>query len=169
MIDIGGDGLDSDFPDQAAEKAAQAAKAVNQAYQTAHSVQAARAAIGAAQSGGASAGATVGAAAGGPLGAVIAAVVTSKTFWKFIGALLVMVVLFMYIVANMLTLVLSYIGLSSSDDYVSQARQAERLNLQTRIEAVLSQPEAKNEILSMIEEKRDAILLEIEADFNRSG
>ncbi|PXX52052.1 peptidase C39-like protein [Hungatella effluvii] len=169
MRRIGGDGLDSDFPDQAAEKAAQAAKAANQVYQTAHSVQAAQAAIGAAGSGGASAGATVGAAAGGPLGAVIAAVVTSKTFWKFIGALLVIIFLVMYIVANLLSLVLSYIGFGSPDDYVSQARQAELLNLQTRIEAVLSQPEAKNEVLSLIEEKRDTILEEIEADFDGSG
>ncbi|MCC2817281.1 transglycosylase SLT domain-containing protein [Lachnoclostridium pacaense] len=169
MRRIGGDGLDSDFPDQAAEKAAQAAKAANQVYQTAHSVQAAQAAIGAAGSGGASAGATVGAAAGGPLGAVIAAVVTSKTFWKFIGALLVIMFLVMYIVANLLSLVLSYIGFGSPDDYVSQARQAELLNLQTRIEAVLSQPEAKNEVLSLIEGKWDAILEEIEADFDGSG
>lgn len=169
MRRIGGDGLDSDFPDQAAEKAAQAAKAANQVYQTAHSVQAAQAAIGAAGSGGASAGATVGAAAGGPLGAVIAAVVTSKTFWKFIGALLVIMFLVMYIVANLLSLVLSYIGFGSPDDYVSQARQAELLNLQTRIETVLSQPEAKNEVLSLIEGKRDTILEEIEADFDGSG
>lgn len=169
MRRIGGDGLDSDFPDQAAEKAAQAAKAANQVYQTAHSVQAAQAAIGAAGSGGASAGATVGAAAGGPLGAVIAAVVTSKTFWKFIGALLVIIFLVMYIVANLLSLVLSYIGFGSPDDYVSQARQAELLNLQTRIEAVLSQPEAKNEVLSLIEGKRNTILEEIEADFDGSG
>lgn len=169
MRRIGGDGLDSDFPDQAAEKAAQAAKAANQVYQTAHSVQAAQAAIGAAGSGGASAGATVGAAAGGPLGAVIAAVVTSKTFWKFIGALLVIIFLVMYIVANLLSLVLSYIGFGSPDDYVSQARQAELLNLQTRIEAVLSQPEAKNEVLSLIKGKRNTILEEIEADFDGSG
>ena len=169
MRRIGGDGLDSDFPDQAAEKAAQAAKAANQVYQTAHSVQAAQAAIGAAGGGGASAGATVGAAAGGPLGAVIAAVVTSKTFWKFIGALLVIIFLVMYIVANLLSLVLSYIGFGSPDDYVSQARQAELLNLQTRIEAVLSQPEAKNEVLSLIEGKRNTILEEIEADFDGSG
>lgn len=169
MRRIGGDGLDSDFPDQAAEKAAQAAKAANQVYQTAHSVQAAQAAIGAAGSGGASAGATVGAAAGGPLGAVIAAVVTSKTFWKFIGALLVIIFLVMYIVANLLSLVLSYIGFGSPDDYVSQAKQAELLNLQTRIEAVLSQPEAKNEVLSLLEGKRDTILEEIEADFDGSG
>lgn len=169
MRRIGGDGLDSDFPDQAAEKAAQVAKAANQVYQTAHSVQAAQAAIGAAGSGGASAGATVGAAAGGPLGAVIAAVVTSKTFWKIIGALLVIIFLVMYIVANLLSLVLSYIGFGSPDDYVSQARQAELLNLQTRTEAVLSQPEAKNEVLSMIEGKRGTILEEIEADFAGSG
>ncbi|MDR1551023.1 MAG: transglycosylase SLT domain-containing protein [Hungatella sp.] len=166
---IGGDGLDSDFPDQAAEKAAQAAKAINQAHQTAHSVQAAQAAFGAAKTGGASAGQTVGAAAGGLLGVAIAAVVASKTFWKAIGALLVMIFLFMYITANLLTLVLSYIGFSGPDAYVSKARQAELLHLQTRIETVLSQPETKNEILSMIEEKRDSILLEIEGDFDRSG
>ena len=161
--------MDSDFPDQAAEKASQAAKAANHVYQTAHSVQAAHAAIGAAGSGGASAGATVGAAAGGPLGAVIAAVLTSKTFWKFIGSLLVIIFLIMYIVANLLSLVLSYIGFSSPDDYVSQARQAEFLNLQTRIETILSQTEAKNEVLSLIEGKRDEILEEIEDDFDGSG
>lgn len=161
--------MDSDFLDQAAEKASQAAKAANQVYQAAHSVQAAQAAIGAAGSGGASAGATVGAAAGGPLGAVIAAVLTSKSFWKFIGSLLVIIFLIMYIVANLLSLVLSYIGFSSPDDYVSQARQAELLNLQTRIETILSQTEAKNEVLSLIEGKRDEILEEIEADFDGSG
>lgn len=169
MRSIGRDGLDSDFPDQAAEKASQTAKAANQVYQTAHSVQAAQTAIGAAGSGGASAGATAGAAAGGPLGAVIATVVTSKTFWKFIGALLVIIFLVMYIVANLLSLVLSYIGFSSPDDYVSQARQAELLNLQTRIETVLSQPEAKNEVLSLIGGKWGEILEEIEADFDDSG
>ena len=141
-----------------ARKGAEAAKAAAQTKQAAYAVTAS------AQGGASAAGAATGTALAGPLGTVIGVAVTSKTFWKIIGGIFAFIFLFMFLIANMIGILLSYLGFANADSFANEAQSAELSNLRTRIEKILDKEEYRNELLSVIEQGRDIKQQEIQAD-----
>lgn len=163
----------SDEPlDKAAETAARIVRAAGQTESVAHTIQAAHAVAGAVKAGGTASGAAVGTAFAGPIGTVIGTLLTSKTFWKIVGSILLAILLFVYIIANSVGIILMYLGFANADEYVSQARTAECNNMKVQIEALFSaDPAYKAEIYGMVESFRDKTAEEIRDDYdnNRSG
>lgn len=141
-----------------------AKKGADAANTAAHATQAAYAATASAQGGVAAAGATAGTALGGPLGTIVGTIVTSKTFWKVIAAITASIILFMFLIANMVGILLSYLGFVNADSFANEAQSAQLSNTKIRIEKILSNEEYKNEILKIIEQGRDIKLQEINAD-----
>ena len=163
----------------AAYGAVQAQKAVNQAVQmqraakgagtaqkAAQGSQAAYAVTAAAKGGGTAAGAAAGTALGGPLGTVAGAVATSKTFRKVIAGIFAALFLWMFLIANMIGIILTYLGFADADAFANEAQSAELSNIKVRIEAILKKDEYRQEILSLLEQARDKGMQEIEADKN---
>ncbi len=161
----------------AAYQAVQAQRAVSQAVQmqraargagaaqkAAHSSQAAYAVTAAAQGGGTAAGAAAGTALGGPLGTVVGTLATSKTFRKVIAGIFAALFLWMFLIANMIGIILTYLGFADADAFANEAQSAELSNIKARIEAILKKEEYKQEILALLEGARDKGLREIEAD-----
>lgn len=130
----------------------------------AHTSQAAYAAAAAAKSGAAAAGAATGTALAGPLGAVIGTIVTSKTFWKVIAAIFLFLWMWMFIIANMIGIILSYLGFANADSYANEAQSAQLSNLRTRVEEILGNEQYAAGIKEVIEQERDRKLQEIQAD-----
>ena len=156
---------------QAAQTAGQIQKTVNQARQgagaaqkAAHTSQAAYAATASAQGGAAAAGATTGTALAGPLGTVVGVIVTSKTFWKVVGGILMAIFLWMFIIANLIGIILTYLGFADADAFANEAQSEELANLKVRVEQILDKEEYEHEIMAIIEENRDVRLEEIAAD-----
>lgn len=160
-----------------ASQAVQAQRAVNQAVQmqksakgagavqnAAHTSQAAYAVTAAAKGGGASAGATAGTAFGGPLGTVVGALATNKNFWKVVGGIFAALFLWMFLIANMIGIILTYLGFADADAFANEAQSAELSNIKVRIESILKKEEYRQEILLLIEQARDQELQEIQAD-----
>lgn len=158
-------------------QAVQAQRAVSQAVQmqraawgtgaaqkAAHSFQAAYAVTAAAQGGGTAAGAAAGTALGGPLGTVVGTLATSKTFRKVIAGIFAALFLWMFLIANMIGIILTYLGFADADAFANEAQSAELSNIKARIEAILKKEEYKQEILALLEGARDKGLQEIEAD-----
>ena len=108
--------------EQAAEMAARLGRAAGQAERVVRSIQAAQAVAGAVKTGAAVSGAAAGTALAGPLGTVIGAIITSKTFWRIVGAVLAALVLWMFLIANSVGIIFTYLGFESADSYVAQAR-----------------------------------------------
>lgn len=164
--------------DQAAGLAYQAAQAAGQAQKTvhhgaqgmdaaqkvAHTSQAAYAVTAAAEGGGTAAGAAAGTAFGGPLGAVIGTLATSKTFWKVLTGIFAAVFLWMFLIANMIGIILTYLGFADADAFANEAQSAELANIRVRIETILKNEEYEREIMAPIEQARDKNLQEIQAD-----
>ena len=170
---MGYDQMEDTLPDRAAEMAARGARAAGQALQTAKSLQAAHQVAGAVQAAGSTAGAVsgtaVGTALGGPLGAAIGTLVTSKTFWKIIGGILAAVLLFLFILANSVSIILTYLGFEDADSYVSQARAGEYEEIEARIAGLFTaDPALRDRVWAVIEEQRDILYEEIENDFSSS-
>lgn len=156
---------------QAAQTAGQIQKTVNQirqgagtAQKAAHASQAAYAATASAQGGAATAGAATGTALAGPLGAVVGVIVTSKTFWKVVGGILTAIFLWMFIIANLIGIILTYLGFADADAFANEAQSEELANLKIRVEQILDKEEYEREILAIIERNRDLKLEEIAAD-----
>lgn len=156
---------------QAAQTAGQIQKTVNQARQgagaaqkAAHTSQAAYAATASAQGGAAAAGATTGTALAGPLGTVVGVIVTSKTFWKVVGGILMAIFLWMFIIANLIGIILAYLGFADADAFANEAQSEELANLKVRVEQILDKEEYEHEIMAIIEQNRDVRLEEIAAD-----
>lgn len=156
---------------QAAQTAGQIQKTVNQARQgagaaqkAAHTSQAAYAATASAQGGAAAAGATTGTALAGPLGTVVGVIVTSKTFWKVVGGILMAIFLWMFIIANLIGIILTYLGFADADAFANEAQSEELANLKVRVEQILDKEEYEHEIMAIIEQNRDVRLEEIAAD-----
>lgn len=156
---------------QTAHAARQAQRAVNQASQGAHAAQkaahtsqAAHAVTASAQGGGAAAGAAAGTAAAGPLGAVIGTLATSRTFWKVVAGIFAAMFLWMFLIANMIGIILTYLGFSDADAFANEAQSAELSNLKVRIETILNNDAYEREIMEIIEQAREQGLKEIEAD-----
>lgn len=156
---------------QAAQTAGQIQRTVNQARQgagaaqkAAHTSQAAYAATASAQGGAAAAGATTGTALAGPLGTVVGVIVTSKTFWKVVGGILMAIFLWMFIIANLIGIILTYLGFADADAFANEAQSEELANLKVRVEQILDKEEYEHEIMAIIEQNRDVRLEEIAAD-----
>lgn len=156
---------------QAAQTAGQIQKTVNQARQgagaaqkAAHTSQAAYVATASAQGGAAAAGATTGTALAGPLGTVVGVIVTSKTFWKIVGGILMAIFLWMFIIANLIGIILTYLGFADADAFANEAQSEELANLKVRVEQILDKEEYEHEIMAIIEQNRDVRLEEIAAD-----
>lgn len=156
---------------QAAQTAGQIQKTVNQARQgagaaqkAAHTSQAAYVATASAQGGAATAGATTGTALAGPLGTVVGVIVTSKTFWKVVGGILMAIFLWMFIIANLIGIILTYLGFADADAFANEAQSEELANLKVRVEQILDKEEYEHEIMAIIEQNRDVRLEEIAAD-----
>lgn len=143
------------------QKSAKGAGAVQNA---AHTSQAAYAVTAAAKGGGASAGAAAGTAFGGPLGTVVGALATNKNFWKVVGGIFAALFLWMFLIANMIGIILTYLGFADADAFANEAQSAELSNIKVRIESILKKEEYRQEILSLIEQARDQELQEIQAD-----
>ena len=151
--------------EQAAEMAARLGRAAGQAERVMHSIQAAQVVVGAAKTGAATSGAAVGTALAGPLGTVIGAIITSKTFWRIVGAAFSALLLLMFLIANSVGIIFTYLGYKSADSYVDQARQAELQTIQAQIEQIFSDEAYRAEITDLLEGYRDQKLEEIEDDF----
>lgn len=156
---------------QAAQTAGQIQKTVNQARQgagaaqkAAHTSQAAYVATASAQGGAAAAGATTGTALAGPLGTVVGVIVMSKTFWKVVGGILMAIFLWMFIIANLIGIILTYLGFADADAFANEAQSEELANLKVRVEQILDKEEYEHEIMAIIEQNRDVRLEEIAAD-----
>lgn len=146
---------------QQVHRLANHAKSANKAAQTS---QAAYAVTTATKGGTAAAGATTGTALAGPLGTIIGTVVTSKTFWKIVAGILAFIFLWMFIIANMIGIILSYLGFANADSFANEAQSAQLSNMRARVEKVLDNEAYKKEILSIIEQNRDLQIQEINAD-----
>ena len=125
--------------------AVQAQKAVNQAVQlqkaaqgagvaqkAAHGSQAAYAVTAAAKGGGTAAGAAAGTALGGPLGTVVGTLATSRTFWKIVAGVFAALFLWMFLIANMIGIILTYLGFADADAFANEAQSAELSNIKVR-------------------------------------
>lgn len=141
-----------------------ARKASDAAKTAAHASQAAYAATASAQGGAAAAGAATGTALGGPLGTIIGALATNKTVRNILIGILAAILLFMFLIVNMIGILLSFLGFVDADSFVNEAQSAELSNLRTRVEKILDNETYKKEILSIIEQNRDGKLQEINAD-----
>lgn len=128
----------------------------------AHSAQAAYAVSAAAKGGTAAAGAATGTALAGPFGAIVGTLATSKTFWKVIIGIFLFLFLWMFIIANLIGIILSYLGFANADSFANEAQSAQLSNLRTRVEEVLANEEYANGILSVIEQERDVNLQKIQ-------
>lgn len=130
----------------------------------AHAAQAAYAVSAAAKGGTAAAGAAKGTALAGPLGAVVGALVSSKTFWKVVAGIFLFLFLWMFIIANLIGIILTYLGFANADSFADEAQSAQLSNLRTRVEEVFGNEEYAKNILAVIEAERDANLDEIRKD-----
>lgn len=160
--------------EQGADTAAHAARAAQQTHRiadyarsaetVAHTSQAAYAVTTAAQGGATAAGAATGTALAGPLGTIVGALLTSKTFWNIIVGILAFIFLWMFIIANMIGIILSYLGFADANSFANEAQSAQLSNMRTRIEQVLANEDYEKEILAIIEQNRDLQIQEINAD-----
>jgi len=156
---------------QTAQAAERVQKAVNQAAQRANAAQkaartsqTAHAVTAAAQGGGAVAGAAAGTAVGGLLGTIIGTLATSRTFWKVAAGIFAAVFLWMFLIANMIGIILTYLGFADADAFANEAQSAELSNIKVRVETILKKEEYEREILGLMEQARDKGLQEIQAD-----
>ena len=94
------------------------------------------------------------------------AVATSKTFRKVIAGIFAALFLWMFLIANMIGIILTYLGFADADAFANEAQSAELSNIKVRIEAILKKDEYRQEILSLLEQARDKGMQEIEADKN---
>lgn len=154
--------------EQAAEMAARLARAAGQAEKVVHSVQMAKAVEAAAKAGGAAvSGTAAGAALAGPLGAAVGAILTSRTFWKAVLSVLLALLLFVFILVNSVELILTQLGFSSADSYVTQAREAEYQSVKKHLDTMFAEnPDFLEEIERILEGYRDEVFEEIEDDFD---
>ena len=117
----------------AACSAVQAQKAVNQAVQLQKAAQGAGAAQKAAHGSQAAYAVTAaGTALGGPLGTVVGTLATSRTFWKIVAGVFAALFLWMFLIANMIGIILAYLGVADADAFANEAQSAELSNIKEK-------------------------------------
>ncbi len=141
-----------------------AAQGAGVAQKAAHGSQAAYAVTAAAKGGGTAAGAAAGTALGGPLGTVVGTLATSRTFWKIVAGVFAALFLWMFLIANMIGIILTYLGFADADAFANEAQSAELSNIKVRVESILKKEEYRREILALVEQARDQELQEIQSD-----
>ncbi len=141
-----------------------AAQGAGVAQKAAHGSQAAYAVTAAAKGGGTAAGAAAGTALGGPLGTVVGTLATSRTFWKIVAGVFAALFLWMFLIANMIGIILTYLGFADADAFANEAQSAELSNIKVRVESILKKEEYRREILALVEQARDQKLQEIQSD-----
>ena len=141
-----------------------AAQGAGVAQKAAHGSQAAYAVTAAAKGGGTAAGAAAGTALGGPLGTVVGTLATSRTFWKIVAGVFAALFLWMFLIANMSGIILTYLGFADADAFANEAQSAELSNIKVRVESILKKEEYRREILALVEQARDQELQEIQSD-----
>lgn len=134
------------------------------AQRIAHTAQAAHMVHAAAQGTGATAGAAAGTALAGPMGMAVTTVVTNKTFLKVLAGIFLFLFLWMFLIANMIGIILSYLGFASADSFADEAQSTQISALRSRVEEVLEKKKYEKKILAVIETERDAMLQEIRID-----
>ena len=77
-------------------------------------------------------------------------IVTSKTFWKVIGGIFGAIFLFVFIIANLIGIILTYLGFADADAFANEAQSEELSNLKIRIEQIFDQEEYEREILAIM-------------------
>lgn len=130
----------------------------------AHTAQAAYAVSAAAQGGMAAAGAATGTALAGPLGTVVGALVSSKIFWKIVVGIFLFLFLWMFIIANLIGIILTFLGFADADSFANEAQSAQMSNLRARVELVMEKEAYAKEIHALLVGERDRNLQEIQAD-----
>lgn len=130
----------------------------------AHTAQAAYAVSAAAQGGMAAAGAATGTALAGPLGTVVGALVSSKIFWKIVVGIFLFLFLWMFIIANLIGIILTFLGFADADSFANEAQSAQMSNLRARVELVMEKESYAKEIHALLVGERDRNLQEIQAD-----
>ena len=130
----------------------------------AHTAQTAYATTAAVAAGGTAAGMAAGTVLAGPLGTVIGALVSNKTVWKILVSIFLFCFLWMFIIANMIGIIFSYLGFANADSYANEAQSTQLTNIRDRVEEVLQQEDYKKEILKIINKKHKAVLKEIDQD-----
>lgn len=130
--------------------------------QTAQSMQAAYSVM--ATHTGNAAGAATGAAISGPLGAAAGLLASGKVFWKVIAAIIAAIFLWMFLIANMIGIIFTYLGFMSADDYANEAQTTEFSMVKKAVESILSDDSYSEELTGMIEKQRDEKLAEINQD-----
>ena len=101
-----------------------------------------------------------GTALAGPLGTVIGALVSNKTVWKILVSIFLFCFLWMFIIANMIGIIFSYLGFANADSYANEAQSTQLTNIRDRVEEVLQQEDYKKEIEALrhkLQEKNDKI------------
>ncbi len=141
-----------------------AAQGAGVAQKAAHGSQAAYAVTAVAKGGGTAAGAAAGTALGGPLGTVVGTLATSRTFWKIVAGVFAALFLWMFLIANMIGIILTYLGFADADAFANEAQSAELSNIKVRVESILKKEEYRREILALVEQARDQELQEIQSD-----
>lgn len=116
------------------------------------------------RAGSSAAGAAAGTAMAGPLGMLVGASAGSKTIWKGIAAFFLLQLLWLFLIVNMIGIVFSYLGFANADSYANEAQSSQLANIKSRVEQILQKEEYETAILQVIEQKRNALLTEIEAD-----
>lgn len=130
----------------------------------AHTAQAAYAVSAAAQGGMAAAGAATGTALAGPLGTVVGALVSSKIFWKIVVGIFLFLFLWMFIIANLIGIILTFLGFADADSFANEAQSAQMSNLRARVEVIMEKESYAKEIHALLVGERDGNLQEIHAD-----
>ena len=130
----------------------------------AHTAQAAYAVSAAAQGGMAAASAATGTALAGPLGTVVGALVSSKIFWKIVVGIFLFLFLWMFIIANLIGIILTFLGFADADSFANEAQSAQMSNLRARVELVMEKESYAKEIHALLVGERDRNLQEIQAD-----
>ena len=126
----------------------------------AHTAQTAYATTAAVAAGGTAAGMAAGTALAGPLGTVVGALVSNKTVWKILISIFLFCFLWMFIIANMIGIIFSYLGFANADSYANEAQSTQLANIRDRVEEVLQQEDYKKEIEALrhkLQEKNDKI------------
>ncbi len=130
----------------------------------AHTAQAAYAVSAAAQGGMAAAGAATGTALALLLGTMVGALVSSKTFWKIVAGIFIFLFLWMFIIANLIGIILTFLGFADADSFANEAQSAQMSNLRARVELVMEKEAYAKEIHALLVGERDRNLQEIQAD-----
>lgn len=89
----------------------------------AHTAQTAYATTAAVAAGGTAAGMAAGTALAGPLGTVIGALVSNKTVWKILVSIFLFCFLWMFIIANMIGIIFSYLGFANAQKLMGRMEQ----------------------------------------------